>query len=149
MAQDVIFGNKVDALMILARFKIVNPAANRCEANGALNISTQYPLGSYYFGRGARKGGFEWTYNFCFSLQEQAPLSIHEWGKIPANKVVGVFWPKGDDGYAFARTYPAFLKGKVYRLVDPGRLDKRSNFAAQIATFKAAKVELVGAVLPS
>ncbi|WP_158243179.1 ABC transporter substrate-binding protein [Acidimangrovimonas sediminis] len=148
VTQDLIFNDGVDLVATFATPETVNPVSDQCEANGVPCIATDCPLESYYFGRGAPKDGFEWTYCFFFSLKEQAPASIAEWDQIPTNKVVGALWPNGDDGHAYARTYPPLLKEKGYKLVDPGRFDLPSNYSAQIAAFKAAGVEVISAVLP-
>jgi branched-chain amino acid transport system substrate-binding protein len=148
VAQDLIFNDGIDLMMTFATPDTVNPVSDQCEANGMPCIATDCPLESYYFGRGAPKNGFDWTYCFFFSLHEQAPASIHEWEQLGTNKVVGALWPNGDDGHAFANTYPALLKEKGFKLVDPGRFDLPSNYSAQISAFKAAGVEIISAVLP-
>jgi branched-chain amino acid transport system substrate-binding protein len=148
VAQDLIFNQKVDLMLTFATPETVNPVSDQCEANGMPCIAADIPLESYYFGRGAPKNGFEWTYCFFFSLKEQAPASVDEWSAVPTNKVVGVLWPNDDDGHAYAQTYPAVLKEKGYKLVDPGRFDMPSNYNAQIAAFKAANAEVVCGVLP-
>lgn len=148
VTQDLIFNDGVDLIATFATPETVNPVSDQCEANGMPCIATDCPLESYYFGRGAPKDGFDWTYCFFFSLAEQAPASILEWDQVPTNKVVGALWPNGDDGHAYARTYPPLLEKAGYKLVDPGRFDLPSNYSAQIAAFKAAGVEVVSAVLP-
>lgn len=148
VAQDLIFNDKIDLMTTFATPETVNPVSDQCEANGMPCVATDCPLESYYFGRGAPKKGFDWTYCFFFSLHEQAPASIHEWDQIPTNKVVGALWPNDDDGHAYANTYPPLLKAKGYKVVDPGRFDMPSNYSAQIAAFKAANVEVISGVLP-
>lgn len=148
VTQDLILNDGVDLVATFATPDTVNPVSDQCEANGVPCIATDCPLESYYYGRGAPKDGFEWTYCFFFSLTEQAPASIKEWDEIATNKVVGALWPNDDDGHAYARTYPPILEKMGYKLVDPGRFDMPSNYAAQIAAFKAAGVEVVSAVLP-
>jgi len=76
VAQDLIFNNQVDLVATFATPETVNPVSDQCEANGMPCIATDCPLESYYFGRGAPKRGFDWTYCFFFSLHEQAPASI-------------------------------------------------------------------------
>jgi branched-chain amino acid transport system substrate-binding protein len=148
VAQDLIFNQKIDLMLTFATPETVNPVSDQCEANGMPCIGADIPLESYYFGRGAPKNGFEWTYCFFFSLAEQAPASIDEWSAVSTNKVVGALWPNDADGHAYAQTYPGVLQKKGYKLVDPGRFDMPSNYSAQIAAFKAANVEVVCGVLP-
>jgi branched-chain amino acid transport system substrate-binding protein len=148
VAQDLIFNDQVDLMTTFATPETVNPVSDQCEANGMPCVATDCPLESYYFGRGAPKNGFEWTYCFFFSLGEQAPASIDEWDQIDTNKVVGALWPNDDDGHSYAKTYPPVLKRKGYKVIDPGRFDMPSNYNAQIAAFKAANVEIVCGVLP-
>jgi branched-chain amino acid transport system substrate-binding protein len=148
VAQDLIFNDKIDLMTTFATPETVNPVSDQCEANGMPCVATDCPLESYYFGRGAPKKGFEWTYSIFFSLHEQAPASIHEWDQIQTKKVIGALWPNDDDGHSYASTYPPLLKEKGYKLIDPGRFDMPSSYSAQIAAFKAANAELVCGVLP-
>jgi branched-chain amino acid transport system substrate-binding protein len=148
VAQDLIFNDQVDLVTTFATPETVNPVSDQCEANGMPCVATDCPLESYFFGRGAPKKGFEWTYCFFFSLHQQAPASIDVWDKIETNKTIGALWPNDDDGHAYASTYPPLLEKRGYKLIDPGRFDMPSNYSAQIAAFKAASVELVSGVLP-
>ncbi|HET7412103.1 MAG TPA: ABC transporter substrate-binding protein, partial [Pararhizobium sp.] len=66
VAQDLIFNDQVDLMTTFATPETVNPVSDQCEANGMPCVATDCPLESYYFGRGAPKKGFEWTYCFFF-----------------------------------------------------------------------------------
>lgn len=148
LAQDLIFNEQVDIMTTMATPDTVNPVSDQCEANGMPCIGTQCPLESFFYGRGAPKNGFQWTFNFFFGLHQQVEALTHEWHKVASNHVIGVLYPNDDDGQASVRTFPPVLKEKGWKVVNPGQFDMPSNYSAQIAAFKAAGVEAVDGVLP-
>ena len=148
VAQDLILNEQVDLMLAWSTPDTVNSVANQCEANGVPCISTVNPLESYYFGRGAPKDGFQWTYNFFWSAHEFAAACAAAWRHLPSNKTIGALWANGADGQAFAKICPPIFDKEGFKLVDPGRFDLPSNYIAQISAFKEAGVELVQGVLP-
>lgn len=148
VAQDLLLNERVDLMLAWSTPDTVNSVANQCEASGVPCISTVNPLESYYFGRGAPKDGFQWTYNFFWSAHEFAAACAGGWHHLASNKTIGALWANDADGQAFAKICPPIFRRAGYKLVDPGRFDMPSNYVAQITAFKEAGVELVQGVLP-
>ncbi|MGH7917914.1 MAG: ABC transporter substrate-binding protein, partial [Candidatus Binataceae bacterium] len=148
VAQHLIFNDRVDIMTALFSPAVVNPVANQCEANGVPCIATANPLESFYFGRGAPKNGFEWTYDFFFSFNQVDHAVVAEWEHVVTNKTVGIMWPNDADGQGDARTLPPILKKYAYQMVNPGFFDpSTSSFAAQVVKFKAEGVEIVNGIM--
>lgn len=148
VAQDLIFNERVDLMLTWSGPSTVHPVSDQCEANGVPCISTVDPLDTYFFGRGAPKQGFKWTYNFFWNGAEYSHACIGAWNQLDTNKVIGGLWPNNAAGQAHARTAPPILKKAGYKVVDAGRFELPSSYTAQISTFKAAGVEIVQGILP-
>lgn len=150
VAKDLILQEKVDIVTACATPETVNPVADQCELAGVPCLSNDAPLEPYFFGRsGDPKVGFDWTYHFFFSATNLADAYFAAWSQLQTNKVIGALWPNDNDGQAFSKIFTAAAKDKGYTVVDPGRFDMPAgNYAAQIAAFKAAEVEIVSGVIP-
>jgi branched-chain amino acid transport system substrate-binding protein len=150
VAKNLILQEKVDIVTACATPETVNPVADQCELAGVPCLSNDAPLEPYFFGRGGDpKKGFEWTYHFFFSATNLAASYFAAWDQVATNKVIGGLWPNDNDGQAFSKIFSGVAKEKGYTVVDPGRFDlPAGNYAAQIAAFKAANVEIVSGVIP-
>lgn len=150
VAKTLILQDKVDIVTACATPETVNPVADQCELAGVPCLSNDAPLEPYFFGRGGDpKKGFEWTSHFFFSATNLAESYFAAWDQVPTNKVIGALWPNDNDGQAFAKIFSGVAAAKGYKVVDPGRFDLPSgNYAAQIAAFKAANVEIISGVIP-
>jgi len=150
VAQELILKDKVHIVSAFATPETVNPVADQCELNGMPCISNDAPLEPYFFGRqGNPSKGFEWTYNFFFTGAAAGTALQHAMLRVPTNKTIGVLWANDMDGNVFAKVVPPSFAKAGLKLVDPGRFDlPASDFTPEIAAFKAAGVEIVGAVIP-
>jgi branched-chain amino acid transport system substrate-binding protein len=150
VAKNLILQEKVDIVTACATPETVNPVADQCELAGVPCLSNDAPLEPYFFGRGGDpKKGFEWTNHFFFSATNLAASYFAAWDQVATNKVIGGLWPNDNDGQAFSKIFSGVAKEKGYTVVDPGRFDlPAGNYAAQIAAFKAANVEIVSGVIP-
>jgi len=149
VTQELILNDSVDIVLAFATPATVNPVADQCELNGIPCLTADCPLESYFFGRGGDPHkGFNWTYHFSFSGADMVTSWTSMWSKIDTNKSVGLLFANDPDGINMSSA----LKGAVGQFGmtanDPGRFDlPAGNYAAQIAAFKAAKVEIVGGAL--
>ncbi len=150
VAQDLILKSKVHLVSAFATPETVNPVADQCELNGMPCVTNDDPLEFYFFGRhGDPKKGFEWTYNFFFSVGGALGSNMAAWSKVPSNKILGVLWANDDDGRVIAKVMPPDLVKNGFKVVDPGRFDlPANNFSPEIAAFKAGNVEIVFTVIP-
>jgi branched-chain amino acid transport system substrate-binding protein len=146
LAKELITGGGIDFMLTTSTPETVNPVSDACEAAGVPCLSTVMPWEAWYFGRGAKPGEpspFKWTYHFSFGVKNFLDCYVSQWGLLPTNKKVGVLYPNDADGNAIrAHLAPALAKAG-YTIVDPGGYeDGTSDYAAQIAKFKAEKCEI-------
>jgi branched-chain amino acid transport system substrate-binding protein len=150
VAKNLILQEKVDIVTACATPETVNPVADQCELAGVPCLSNDAPLEPYFLGRGGDpKKGFDWTYHFFFSATNLAQSYFAAWDQVATNKIIGALWPNDNDGQAFSKIFSGVAKERGYTVVDPGRFDMPAgNYAAQVAAFKAANVEIVSGVIP-
>ncbi len=153
VAGELIHTDHVDLMVASSTGATVNPVSDQCEKNGVPCITTDAPWQSYYYGRGGTaEKGFDWTYHFFWGLEDLIAVFTAMWSSISTNKVVGALWPNDPEGIAYSDPkfgFPGALQTKGFTLVDPGRFDSTTtDYSAQIAAFKAAKVDILSGVLP-
>jgi branched-chain amino acid transport system substrate-binding protein len=153
VASSLIKSDNVDLIIAAMAPETTNPVADQAELNGVPCITSGTPWQAYFFGRGGKPDkGFDWTYHFCWGIEDCITSYLGMWNAIPTNRVVGALWGNDGDGNAFADPErglkPAILKNG-FKLIDPGRFDIMTNdFTAQISTFKKAQVEILTGNLP-
>ena len=128
-----------------------NAVADQAEINEVPCINTACPWQPWFFGRkGDPAKGFNWTYLFCFGLEDIHAAFMDLWSGAATNKVVGGLFANDPDGNAWGQALPPALQKAGFKIVDPGRYQPMSNdFSAQIAAFKTAGVEIVtGTMIP-
>ena len=153
VASSLIKADKVDLIIAAMAPETTNPVADQAELNGVPCITSGTPWQAYFFGRGGKPDkGFDWTYHFCWGIEDCIASYLGMWNAIPTNRVVGALWGNDGDGNAFAdpeRGLKPAILSNGFKLVDPGRFDIMTNdFTAQISTFKKAKVEILTGNLP-
>jgi branched-chain amino acid transport system substrate-binding protein len=68
---------------------------------------------------------------------------VPEWKEIPTNKIIGVLYPNDADGNAIRAHLIPDLQKAGFTVIDPGGYeDGTSDYSAQIARFKAEKIEI-------
>jgi branched-chain amino acid transport system substrate-binding protein len=146
VANDLITKDAVDLMLTTSTPETVNPVSDACEASGVPCISTVVPWEAWYFGRGAKedqKKAFQYTYHFCFGVQQFANAYTTMWPQVPTNKKVGVMWPNDADGNAIRASLGPLLEKAGYTIVDPGAYtDGTNDYSSQIAKFKAEDCEI-------
>jgi branched-chain amino acid transport system substrate-binding protein len=152
VASSLIKSDKVDLILTGDTVDTVNPVADQAEINGVPCVTTNCPWQPYYFGRGGTPAkGFDWSYHFFWGNDDTVAVCTSMWASIPTNKVVGALWANDPAGNSYAdakQGFPPTLKARGFTLIDPGRFSMQTtDFSAQIATFKAANVEIVSGSL--
>ncbi len=148
LAKALINSDNIDLMLTTSTPEVVNPVADACEAAGVPCVSTILPWESWYFGRGGKPGQpspFKWTYHFSFGVAEFAKAYISEWsnGAVPTNKKVGVMYPNDADGNALREHMVPIIEKAGFTVFDPGGYeDGTTDYSAQIAKYKAAKVQI-------
>jgi len=151
VAGDLISKDKIDLMLVASTPDTVNPVAVQCEANGVPCISNDTPWQPFFFGRGGDPAvGFDWTYHFCWGLEDVIANYTAMWTKLGATKV-GAMWPNDADGNAWAdevNGFPPALTEGGFELVDPGRFRQlKEDFSAQISRFKEAGCDIATGVM--
>jgi branched-chain amino acid transport system substrate-binding protein len=146
LAKALINSDKIDLMLVISTPEVINPVSDACEAAGVPCLSTVMPWEAWYFGRGAKPGApspFKWTYHFSFGVGEFAKCYISQWALLPTNKKVGVLYPNDADGNAIRANLAPALEKAGFTIFDAGPYeDGTTSFSAQIARFKAEKVEI-------
>jgi branched-chain amino acid transport system substrate-binding protein len=151
VAAELILRDKVDLLLSGGAPDTVNATSDQAEINGVPCISTACPWQPWFFGRrGDPQKGFDWTYLFCFGIEDIHAAFIDLWSGAPTNKVVGGLFANDPDGNAWGSVLPPALEKAGFKIVDPGRYQPLANdFTAQISAFKAAGADIVtGTMIP-
>ncbi len=146
LAKELITSGAIDFMLATSTPEVVNPVSDACEAAGVPCLSTVMPWEAWYFGRGAKPGQpspFKWTYHFSFGVKNFLDCYVSQWASLPTNKKVGVLYPNDADGNAIRQHLAPALAKAGYTIVDPGGYeDGTTDYAAQIAKFKAEKCEI-------
>src|SRR5271167_2493031 len=146
LAKALIDNDKIDLMLVTSTPEVVNPVADSCEAAGVPCLSTVMPWEAWYFGRGAKPSQpspFKWTYHFSFGVKNFLDCYVSQWSALATNKKLGVLYPNDADGNAIREHLAPALAKAGYAIVDPGGYeDGTTDFAAQIAKFKAEKCEV-------
>jgi branched-chain amino acid transport system substrate-binding protein len=154
VAQELIFDDGVQLVLVSSTPDTTNPVADQCEANAIPCISTVAPWQPYYLGRGGSptdtEPAFTYTYHFFWGLEDVIGVFLSMWSQVETNKVVGGLFPNDPDGNAWGDSelgFPPPLAEAGYTIVDPGRYTTgTSDFSAQIGEFKSAGAELLTGV---
>ncbi|WP_133918009.1 ABC transporter substrate-binding protein [Streptomyces sp. NBC_00582] len=146
VANDLINAEGIDLMLTTSTPETVNPVSDACEAAGVPCISTVVPWEAWYFGRGGKpdqKQAFQYTYHFCFGVEQFHQAYTHLWPQVKTNKKTGVMWPNDSDGNAIRQALGPLLKKDGYDIVDPGAYtDGTNDYSSQIARFKAQNCEI-------
>ena len=142
---DLILREKVDLLIAGGAPDTTNAVASQAEINEVPCINTACPWQPWFFGRkGDPKKGFNWTYLFCFGVEDIHAAFLDLWSGSQTNKVVGGLFANDADGNAWAQGLPPALLKAGFTVVDPGRYQPMTDdFSSFIAAFKAAGAEIV------
>ena len=142
---DLILREKVDLLIAGGAPDTTNAVASQAEINEVPCINTACPWQPWFFGRkGDPKKGFNWTYLFCFGVEDIHAAFLDLWSGSQTNKVVGGLFANDADGNAWAQGLPPALQKAGFKVVDPGRYQPMTDdFTSFIAAFKAAGAEIV------
>jgi len=146
LAKDLINTDGIDVMFTTSTPETTNPVSDACEAAGVPCVATIVPWEAWYFGRGAKPGApspFKWTYCFSFGVKQFYDQYVPEWKAIETNKIIGVLYPNDADGNAIRAHLIPDLQKAGFTVIDPGGYeDGTSDYSAQIARFKAEKIEI-------
>lgn len=142
---DLILREKVDLLIAGGAPDTTNAVASQAEINEVPCINTACPWQPWFFGRkGDPAKGFNWTYLFCFGVEDIHAAFLDLWSGADTNKVVGGLFANDADGNAWAKELPPALTKAGFKVFDTGRYQPfTDDFTSFIAAFKAAGAEII------
>lgn len=142
---DLILREKVDLLIAGGAPDTTNAVASQAEINEVPCINTACPWQPWFFGRkGDPAKGFNWTYLFCFGVEDIHAAFLDLWSGAATNKVVGGLFANDPDGNAWAQALPPALQKAGFKVVDTGRYQPfTDDFTSFIAAFKSAGAEII------
>jgi len=149
VAGDLINNDGVDMMMCSSGPDTVHPVTDQCEANGVPCLSTDCPMESYYFGRGATLDTpFKWTYNVFWGMDEIYANSVDLWNQIETNKKVAAMWPNNASAAPYRTYYTEPMAALGYTCIDAGAYNEPSeDFTQQISLFKSEGCEILQGVM--
>ena len=146
LAKQLITSDAIDFMLTTSTPETVNPVSDACEAAGVPCLSTVMPWEAWYFGRGAKPGAPSRSSGPTISASASRISSnsyVSQWSALPTNKKLGVLYPNDADGNAIREHLAPALEKAGYTVIDPGEYeDGTTDYAAQIAKFKAARCEV-------
>lgn len=154
VTSQLIKSDKVDLMIAAGTPDTVNPVGDICELNGTPNVSTDAPWQAWYFGRGAKPGGkgFQWTYHFCWGIEDLIAAYTDMWKQANTNKIVGGAWSNDVEGNTFRHEdqgFPGGFKKAGFKVYDPGGFQYTTqDFSAIINGLKRDNAEIFNPNMP-
>lgn len=159
VAKQLIVEDEISLMLVASTPETTNPVATTCEAEEVPCLSTVAPWQPWFIGQQGNPGDpaswkpFRHAFHFFWGLEDVIAVFTNMWSQLETNRAVGGLFPNDGDGNAWGDPvvgFPPVLQKLGYTLTDPGRYQNLTDdFSAQIAAFKAGKVEIVtGVVIP-
>lgn len=153
VTSQLIKSDKVDLMIAAGTPDTVNPVADQCELNGTPNVSTDAPWQAWFFGRGAKPGStFNWTYHFCWGIEDLIAAYTDAWKQAQTNKIVGGAWSNDVEGNTFRdekQGFPGGFKAAGFKVIDPGGFQYTTqDFSAIINGLKRDNAEIFNPNMP-
>ncbi|UFQ13699.1 MULTISPECIES: ABC transporter substrate-binding protein [Streptomyces] len=112
-------------IVTLAGTQVLPAVADACESVGVPCLSSTFPWQVYYYGRGADAARpFDWTYHFCWGLDDIAETFADLWEQAcgAGRQTVGCLWndgPQGDWSRHPEHGFAPAARDRGHRLVEP------------------------------
>ncbi|MFJ8194681.1 ABC transporter substrate-binding protein [Streptomyces sp. NPDC096094] len=137
-------------IVTLAGTQVLPAVADACESVGVPCLSSTFPWQVYYHGRDADAvHGFDWTYHFCWGLDDIAETFADLWEQVGGaeGRTVGCLWNAGPQG-AWSRHpehgFAPAARARGHQLLDPGPYQEPAvGLDRHIAHFREAGADIV------
>ncbi|MEI5035167.1 ABC transporter substrate-binding protein [Streptomyces sp. S1A(2023)] len=136
-------------VLTLAGTEVLPAVADTCEEIGVPCLSSAFPWQVYYYGRGADDDHpFDWTYHFCWGLDDIAYTFADLWEQVGGpQQTVGCLWNDGPQG-AWSRHpqrgFAPAARARGHRLLEPEPYhEPATELDAYVAAFRDAEVGIV------
>jgi len=136
-------------VVTLAGTEVLPAVADACEGLGVPCLSSTFPWQVYYYGRGADDDRpFDWTYHFCWGLDDIAETFADLWDRVDgSSQTVGCLWndgPQGSWSRHPQRGFAPAARARGHRLVDPRPYREPAvGLGAQVRAFRDAEADVV------
>ncbi|MBT2442826.1 ABC transporter substrate-binding protein [Streptomyces sp. ISL-36] len=136
-------------ILTLAGTEVLPAVADACEAIGVPCLSSTFPWQVYYYGRGADDDRpFDWTYHFCWGLNDIADTFADLWEQVNgAPHTVGCLWNDGPQGEWSRHPRHGFApaaRARGHRLLEPAPYrEPATGLDAHVTAFRDAEVGIV------
>ncbi|MFD5476439.1 ABC transporter substrate-binding protein [Streptomyces hawaiiensis] len=149
-AVEELVGQENAAIVVtLAGTEVLPAVADACEAAGVPCLSSTFPWQVYYYGRGADDDRpFDWTYHFCWGLDDIAGVFADLWERVDGpRQPVGCLWNDGPQGMWSRhprRGFAPAARSRGHRLVEPEPYrEPATTFDAHVTAFRDAEIDIV------
>lgn len=144
LASRLIYGDKIDLMVVLHTPETVNPVSGICERAKMPCVGADIPIEAWLSG-----GPYKWSFAIYWTVDDLTDSYISTWDMVAdrTNKVFGMLFPNDPDGVTWSEMFHKKCPPKGYKLIDPGRFPYMvQDWTSTINTFKKEKVEIIGGV---
>ncbi|GAA2603958.1 ABC transporter substrate-binding protein [Streptomyces axinellae] len=146
--EELIRDEQAKIVVTLAGTQVLPAVADTCEALETPCVTSTFPWQVYYFGRGATlERSFDWTYHYCWGLDDIAATFAEMWEMAGAGRRVGCLWnggPQGNWSRHPEMGFPRTAAARGHTLIDPpGYQEPAAGFEDHISAFLAEDVDVV------
>ncbi|WP_369193016.1 ABC transporter substrate-binding protein [Streptomyces djakartensis] len=149
--EELIRDEDASIVLTLAGTEVLPAVADACEAAGVPCLSSTFPWQVYYYGRG---GGddrpFDWTYHFCWGLDDIAETFADLWERVDgpgSREQIGCLWNDGPQGMWSRHPRHGFApaaRARGHRLVEPEPYrEPAGSLDAHVKAFEDAGIDIV------
>jgi branched-chain amino acid transport system substrate-binding protein len=151
-ARDLVEREQVDLVLAGSTVETTAPVADVCEAAAVPCLTTGTPYQVWFT---ARQGTarpprpFQWTWHFCWGLEDVIGVFADLWGTLPNRHVLGLLRAGDREGRLWGDPrdgLPAFLEPQGYRIVDPGPAGPDADLTRWVDRFRTAGADVVTGV---
>jgi branched-chain amino acid transport system substrate-binding protein len=147
--EELVRDEKASIVLTLAGTEVLPAVADACEAAGVPCLSSTFPWQVYYYGRGADgRSPFDWTYHFCWGLDDIADTFADLWERVDGSRrPVGCLWNDGPQG-AWSRHprhgFAPAARARGHELLEPAPYrEPATGLDAHVKTFRDAEIDIV------
>ncbi|MEV8312311.1 ABC transporter substrate-binding protein [Streptomyces flavidovirens] len=136
-------------ILTLAGTEVLPAVADTCEAIGVPCLSSTFPWQVYYYGRAADDDHpFDWTYHFCWGLDDIAGTFADLWERVGGSQqTVGCLWNDGPQGTWSRHPQRGFApaaRARGHRLLEPAPYrEPAAELDGHVAAFRDAEIGIV------
>ncbi|HZF87763.1 ABC transporter substrate-binding protein [Streptomyces sp.] len=136
-------------IVTLAGTQVLPAVADACEAAAVPCLSSTFPWQVYYYGRGADdEHPFDWTYHFCWGLDDIAEVFADLWERVDgARQTVGCLWNDGPQGTWSRHPEHGFApaaRARGHQLAEPAPYrEPATRLDTHVKMFRDAGIDLV------